>query len=526
MNKRLLNNALLLVVMALLITSCKSKSGANYNSYISANNELYLSIDSEQLVTKSNFKNQLSSAEQTIINGMLLATIRQELFDIVEPIINNPYESGIDFSKKTHITVPSLVEAQNNQINLSIYSAVKNRKKLDNLITAFINLDNSIERTSVKDFTVVAIDKYSPVYLLYNEVACIITTVTEDNLKDFLSPAKPISEVKELAEAINDNSDLSMVYNIKSLLETNNFRNNPIIGALKNTAYGELLDDSFQQLTINFNKGDISFNQNILNNNKEVFNKFDVTTKVKHNHTPFIKKDPIIYSSMGIDGVKLYNLLEEIFSALPEQAQIDKEFTDIASKVLSSIYGDMTFIFSGLEINFFTPKIDASLLIDTKDKTLFSTIEELLTTKNLGLRLNKENDNLLLIGDQSFSMYIGYTDEFTYFTTDKAYAKNPTAKVDENISLSRYYEQSRSKNNYFVLDLDKLLKIPFIQMGMSSVAELKQESIKNLINELDYIEGYTKKDKNNESKIILKEKNTNSLELITNTLMEFAREQM
>ena len=527
MNKRLFNNTLLVVVMALVITSCKSKSEANYNSYISANNELYLSINSEQLVTKSSFNNYLRSSEKSMIDGTLLAILRKEVFDIVQPITDDPYKMGIDFSKKTHITIPSLADFDNNQFNVSIYSAVKSKKKLDAFISSLLELDNSIETSSINDFTIVPIDKYSPVYLLYNEAACIITTVAEDNLKNLIAPAQPITEAKELVEAINDNSDLSTIMNFELLLKNERFKNDPIISIMmKNTSYADLIKDSFQQLSLNFNKGDISINQKMLNYNKEAFNKFDVTLKNKQNHTPLIKKDPILYSSMGMDGAKLSNLVNDFWAVLPGYAERDNVFKDITSKILASIHGDLTFVFSDLEINFFTPKIDASLLVDAKDKTLFTTIEELLTSQNTGLRLNKENDNLLLIGDQTFSMYIGYTDEFTYFTTDKAYAENPTAKIDENISLSRYYEQSKKEENYFVLDLDKLLKIPFIQMSMSTVPELKQESIKQLIDELDYIEGYTKKDRNNEFKIVLKDKNINSLELITKTLIEYTREQM
>ena len=526
MRKLISFNTLALAIFAILLASCKSSTYADYTTYISADNDVYISVNSQELINKANFRKQLSSSEVAMMNAMVLGVVGQNAYDTIEPIMENPAECGIDLTKTIHFTIPQ-IEDFNNNTEFAIYATIKDINKFDSLIKTINEFGkDNVKNTELKEFKLTTLSEQNSLFILYNKTTLIITN-TKNQLSTFIQPENSVAEEKDLAKALNSNYDIGLIYDKKSLERLSS----PMIGdLLKSNLFSHYSGRLFEQATISFNNGSIDMVQKVVSTDKEVLealDKINFTKKPKGSHSQFIKKDPLIYALIALNGKDVYDYINSSAFPLLEKFKLDDETMQIAQEISSSIDGDISLTISDIVLNFFTPKPELTLYIDTKDKELFNQINKLINDNIRAPNFyKKENENLAYFGSSKFSLYLGCTDDFIFLTTQKEVALAPEAKPEENLTKSRFYSNSKGKESVMVLDIDKIIKLPFVQLGINSIPQYKIPSVKEFIDNIDYAEFYSTRNEESTASLRFKQSKVNSLELITKLVIDLAKSNL
>jgi len=129
----------------------------------------------------------------------------------------------------------------------------------------------------------------------------------------------------------------------------------------------------------------------------------------------------------------------------------------------------------------------------------------------------------LTLSERGFTMYLGTENDRLFLTSNAELAKNPSKDVAPNIKESRYYTRSKDGYSYLSLDIQAILAIPIVQMGMSNLRGLQNADVKNFIMDLDYLDAKNNTPLASSTSLVFKSQEENSLKLLTKLLVQLTK---
>lgn len=511
--------SLLLFLSIGLLSSCTETK--KYESLVPVtDNDIILSVNLEQLLTKSDIKNQISEEEY---KGFLFNIIKnsnnQKTADLVTSIIKDPSNSGIDISKNIY-SLFSINEKtyKDGPEYFKMTFAVKDINKVEKLI-------NSTEATKLEDIQGFKHFNNGIIDILLNENICII--FFSDNDKQYLptlaNPEVTLADTKYF-KTFEKKNDFCLSMNLLMLNEISQSPMNSLFKNFTNSFYKDFEEPVYQTATINFEKGRIHINQEIISSNehdlKIITENSKIYNKISHSYSHLVNEDPLFFFNMGINGEALYSYINKYFL---QETTISNENKDLLKKIIPSINGDVTAVISNIDLNLFKMSAEFSVFVPTNDITIYNDIINDIKEQSTADHIIEETESYTLFQVSNISFYLGKASNFLYLTTNEAIAKDPTINITPSIKESRYYDNSNNSLAYTVFDLQKLIAMPLIQMGIASSPITQKAPIKNFLENINYLDAKSSDGLHGEAQLTFKNKEDNSLKVITLVLLELSR---
>lgn len=493
------------ILLVASMISCE-KTGKDYQQVIPANAAGVIAIKAKQIAEKADMNEGTKAQIINILKGGLKANNTEKL----DAILKDPEASGISMSD------PLLVFGTIENKQIGLVAKVKSQTKLNDL---FVLLQSEgIASTPEKkgDYSEVIIND---IVFTYNEHSLLLLTANNNLAEAQQQAAIYMAQGKEQSivsneifrKTIGDGSDFNAFMSMEAsqtFLKNLNISKMPIV-------YTGLPDSvtcskMYIITSLNFEKGNIQFKVNYDSNDKDALKKYKEYCDIVHKQNDtFLNRFPastLLYTGCNADWEKVYKYLEPNLKNLPfDQASINIE------KLFNSMGGNLS---SGIT-NVGLMNIPSFLFYaDVKDNYPLTFILELLTKNNVPHVPNGENAWKINIPMMNLNFYLGIKNNQFYFTNDESkYAQIDQPATDP---LGNSPQGRNLKGNYscFFLNISQIMQIPmldmvFLQMGAQG------NIVKNALNGCDYLEMTVPTPTNQITNFYLKDKNQNSLKVIT-----------
>lgn len=500
-----------------IFASCSSKKSI-YETLIPVNEKsLVASIKLNQVLTKSDIKTLLPEDTRA---QLLYGAIQEEgLQNFVTDLINDAAKTGLNCDNNTYVV---LSQTQPNEFDLGVYLSVDDLSKLDKYIAS--NSMYEVQSQKVGNYShAVANVSGLTLNVLYNKD--IFMLIAGDDLKSKTESSKTLTAYK-WSDSFNNSDDFTLVAQSNFIQNISQFFTSLIPGSPTNNLSGmpNLPDGLYQTFSLNFEKGQVVNDQKMIAESAEAQKFIDagaaVFGKSSDKFISNIAVDPFMYLNMSVHGDKMLSYLDMILPGTLSAEKLGEENYDKLKEGLDGVNGEFAFAVSDININFLKPSVDFSIFCEAKP-SLYPFLVKLIKESNYGMSaIQFETENILTLSEPAFTVYLVNAGDHIIITTDQALSENPSMKMESDFSKSRYYTK-QAEQFYFVLDIQKILNIPMVQMALSSLSTDKYPGVADFISTLDYCESSGTATAT-QSKVVLKNKEDNSLKLITALLKSLA----
>lgn len=520
-------HSLVLLLCIGVLTSCSETK--EYESLISINeNNMVVSINLEQLLTKSDIKNQITPEDQTEFINNITYGLEEDSKQLLKSVIDNPGNSGLNIKNRLYLAISyEGHEIESSQV--SLFASVEDQSKLENLFKTLEKETEDVTQSEIDGFKSLAFNE-NEFHILYNKQIMIATTIKpeSDEFKKLTQPEKTLNSYNYY-KGIKSTDDLALAFSIKNLSQLNKqLTVNPASLAFTDSFYDKLDSRVFQVLSLNFEKGKIDLNQSIFAEEGADMTIFkegeEILKKASGEFANHVGKDPLFFMNLGIDGTKLMTFVDKYFMTDEETRESIKDDFAQVKEYMNLVNGDITLALNSIDFNFISPSADFSVFCSTKGNTLYTKIVEWIKEKpSSSTAIVEETENLLTLSERGFTMYLGTENDRLFLTSNAELAKNPSKDVAPNIKESRYYTRSKDGYSYLSLDIQAILAIPIVQMGMSNLRGLQNADVKNFIMDLDYLDAKNNTPLASSTSLVFKSQEENSLKLLTKLLVQLTK---
>ena len=500
-----------------VFASCSSKKSI-YETLIPVNEKsLVAGIKLNQVLTKSDIKTLLPEDTRA---QLLYGAIQEEgLRNFVADLINDAGKTGLNCDNNTYVV---LSQTQTDDFDLGIYLSVDDLSKLNKYIASNSMYELQSEKVGNYNHAVANVSG-QPLNVLYNKDIFMLTS--SDDLKSKTESSKTLTAYK-WSDSFNNSDDFTLVAQSNFIQNISQFFTTLIAGYPTNNLSGmvNLPDGLYQSFNLNFEKGQVVYSQKMLSESAEAQKILDASAAVfgksSDKFVSNIAADPFMYINTSVHGDKILSYLEMVLPGILSADKLGEDSLDKLKEGLDGVDGEFTFAVSDVNINFLKPSVDFSVFCEAKP-SLYPFLVKLIKESNYGMSaIQFETENILTLSERGFTVYLVNAGDHIILTTDQALSENPSMKMESDFSKSRYYNK-QSEEMFIVLDIQKILNIPMVQMALSSLSTDKYPGVADFISTLDYGEASGTATAT-QTKIVLKNKEDNSLKLITALLKSLA----
>lgn len=503
--KKTLFQFVALILLVASMTSCE-KTGKDYQQVIPANATGVIAIKAKQIAEKADMNEGTKAQIINVLKGGLKASNTEKL----EEVLKNPEASGISMSD------PLLVFGIAESKQFGLAAKVKSQTKLNDLFSLLQSEGIASTPEKKGDYSEVIINN---IVFTYDEHSLLLL-VANNNLAEaqqaaaiYMAQGKEQSIVSNemFRKTISGDTDLKSFMSVgasQTLLKNLNTSKMPV--TYTNLPDSVTCSKMYIITSLNFEKGNIQFKVDYDSNDKDALKKYKEYCDMLHKQGDiFLNRFPastLLYTGCNTDWEKVYKYLEPNLKNLPfDQASMDIE------KLFNSIGGNIS-----LGVTNVSPIGFPSILFyaDVKDNYPLTFIQEQLAKNKVPLVPNGENAWKINIPMMNLNMYLGIKNNQFYFTNDE----NKYAQIDQPATdpLGNSPQGRNLKESYscFYLNISQIMQIPmlntvFMQMGAQG------NVVKNALNGCDYLETTMPTPTNQITNFYLKDKNQNSLKVIT-----------
>lgn len=502
MKKNNLFNLLAIAIVTFLLTAC-GKDSYNYSKEVYAqSNDIVLEVAVEQIIQKANLSNTQKE--------LLFKDAGKDLADMVKMIMN-PGQMGIDLKSKAYFVV-------NESIQITHFALNDSQKFEQEISKSAQDMNLEIEKKTEGEFKVITIDDITLIF--NNKRAAILETsyANDDLIKTIINPQENNLDNYPYSKELNqEGNDFFVTCNYQSINElSREFADvvNPNVH-LDDTLGKDFLENTYISFKLTFEKGEINVSYQYLFKNDEVKTKYDqlfTAGKITNTYNDFIAKSPVFLFYVNMLGEKAYanptlQSALETYSGISSSSE--KEALNILGDIIKNMNGDLLFTINNVEINMIAPKVNYTTILTGNTEALYSSILKLL---DLGrIKYTQISDNKVSLNIPGFSSYISFNDEFVSISDTEEITKEAN-----NVTGARYYNEKEQTYGYSTLDINKITSDPTIQQMLMM---LGAENAK-IINQLDYLKLNIPSQYNGNVKLTIKNKESNTLELLSKMLIK------
>ena len=488
-------------------------------------------FDANQVLVKSGLKAELTQ--------MLRSQLQAEgAPGFVLELVNDFRNTGVDVEAPMYLFA-KFVDSKN--IFVSFVAKTYNKNVLDKLLN--LASQGTIEKSVVSGCTVVPVE--DGLVLAYNDTAVVLGGIipVEESYVDYNVTPYLVEALQSAANGKGGaalpgyaGSDAAICLNMASLVDmikpqilkeaTGRF-NSDIAYAL------EMLDKSRNgkiDLALNFANG--SINLDFKTSNFPKVEGFQMPVCSNQNLDK-VSADALLVANLPLNGGEYVKAFTALLEQNPSYKQMLNQVLaesgagaisadmviNLVSPLLSSVNGDITVAVNGVMPTnndyAFTADLDACAMVNVTNSSIMSAVEMSGFTNDSSV-VNLGNSNYRIKVD-GVDVYFGQKDNLLYASTPVVVTpKYPSA------TAASWYPAVQGSHAYVVANLSSLLSIPQVKQEVQQevIAECGAAgySVMQLVNSLDYLLLTAPTQESLNLRLVLKNKNENSLKQVVDAV--------
>lgn len=457
--------ALVLIVSVSFLAACSSKkvmtgSNKSYEALIPVEeNAIVFAVNISQLMGKIGDKNRAEISENLSISAASqpAEVIAKEFFD-------DPSQTGLDLTKNIYLVSNKGFDIDNLSMGGAFYIAMKDINQFEKFLATYANIEK-MRSQRVGSFTYYSFG--DDIHIYYNNQILVASEIALD-IDAELKNKTSLFDSKFYKE-LGVSNDLALVYNgdfLLKLMEIYSRGNGGVLDSLSDS----LVSDTHGCVTLNFEDGEIVFATTYYenpNSDNLISQSLGMLKNPSLSLAEKVKANPYFYLLTAIKGKETFSyLLDLIRKTAPETLVDQEELLGNAESFFNYIDGDVLFYIGETTFNMFSGSVqaDASLLIEGKAAEMFAVFNKTMGTE----LLTAMNPNQILIPIEGINVYIGYHKDLFYITSNKEFAENVELKLEDNLSLSRYFKKDSKYLYQSAIDVEAILVNPLVQIVLNS----------------------------------------------------------
>ena len=458
------------------------------------NTDLVVELDINSLLNKSQVLDN-STKEGNLLSFLDLSKSSSA---IIASLLDS--KGPLDYTSKAYFILFNDLKSDN---AVSLHIAVKNYKQLVELI-------DELKPTVIQSSDYKIINLRANMFILFNKEQFILTDNIDkasDTFKSLLFPENTLHKSEFKKEINKKKNDIVILANNLDKLPLNKSK----LPFLKFGLEQKHLANIQYIININFEQGKLNVQSELSCKDRQTqkaLEEFSYSNRVKNKLINYISPDSK-FVGYGAPNKKQISKILEMDISKPYKSILE----DLAS-ILEKTQGDIAIVLEDVSLNGFLPSVNFNTLIQTDDKGILKSIEELFIKYNIQSKIITNNLYSAVIGNV-FTIYYGIEKDLAFITTSQSFAKRPLKK-NPNIKSSRYYK-GKQNFGFLVLDVNEITNIPFVaDMLHQKLNKREIEVVKNL----DYIKIEQQSPFKSNIDISFIDKNTNSLFYIIHKIID------
>ncbi|KAA6348282.1 hypothetical protein EZS27_004269 [termite gut metagenome] len=498
--KMIYRNLLLIVFTATIMMSCKDKlSSIPYTNVIPADASIVVSFHLKATWDKIGL-NENGDVKRKLV-GILKEGISRESFDLLEKIVEDPAESGID------IEAPFYAFNQKIDDVWGIAIKVGNENKLRALLDVMASEGTVTPVEKRNGYSYVRFENSHTVCAFNEGVVLAIHSDGDDYTgTDSLMLQKEensISVSPVFKNMLTKKGEIKLMITLKKLFPDEFFTSDDQkeVAVLSN---------------LSFENGKISLQVESYTKNEKLKTWLEI---YKPQEFSFIEKFPIstlAYLTLHLDGEKLVAFIRE-------NEEMHDSFLSFADPETLKMYEEfIRFIDGDLSVGLLDVSINSSFVAYAKVKDNRLALQ---TFCNVIDKLGGE-ETITSIGNDTYayklngqSIYFGVKDKQLYATNDKKISDNITQKINgKTLKDAEFALNMKGTSSYIVINIENIFNLPMVKF-LTLGREGMYGAYMDVASSISYLE-ITGKSSKGEINLCFKDEKTNALKQIANILKQ------
>ena len=479
-----------LIVLITLLASCGQKY--SYTDIIPKDASMVISVDFEQLYLKSNIdKTENGKKLKAQLDHILKDFFSNLNEEDVNALIQNPNQSGLDFTEKGYIFVGRESKTY------GLVFKVSDKKK----ILKFDLPENNISFKKEQDFYTCVSDNF---IIVFDNTAFLVLSSNYPVDESLLQYAFSLMEENKEKETPIEMKSLFEKENDLSAYIDMNFIPNGALASARMGLSGDLLLKDLKFITsANIEKGKIDLILDNITDNPSLVDLFEKYSKVfspmSDKFLDMFPSSTLMYGGTHLNGSALHQLLQE--NPAISYALTNSDFPLDMNRVLSSIQGDLTVGIHSINNKSF------SLYAEVTDSFMEESLNELQTfvaSAHGMAAVQKVKENLYLFqAYPDMRIWFGSYRNVFFMTNNSYCASNFGEPYKASLKQKQWAKNVHGNAISAAFDVGKLLKdadvSPFNETAMA-------------LYPFEYINFYAKEWNQFRFELVTKDKERNILE--------------
>ena len=512
--RKLSRIALCIVSLFLAIGCTKNKE---YTNVIPSDASFVTSINLKSLIDKSGIANK----ENNEIKQKMMDALKNELsastYQQIAKIIQSPNESGINISSPIYLFTSPTFTSPMLVAKISDEDALKNSLKM---------LEQEQMAQPVKEAKGYNYTTINGRFLAYNHSAIILSFAKNDQSQDIAALFEQPIESSAVQTKIYQKAmqagkeDIKCYANMAAL--PSEYTKQMHLTLPPNVQ----LKDVLAIVTLNFENGKIVLTTENYTENEELktFYKKEqaIVMTTSGAFDKYFPANSLFYVTAAFQGEKILQLFQEISKNDAELQNLLKSIQNATAKeIVNEIDGDVAVGITNIQNNL--PTFIAYAKV--KSATALDNFYKKSQNLNLGQgRILKLSENeyvykMSVLNVDVFSIYFGVKDNIMYATNNEdVYKKFPLEEKD-NIQNAPYGSDMRNTNAFIAINIEAILAQPIVANALNNSGP-QAALYKQLASELSYLSIGSSADGKGIINLSLKDKQTNALQQIIDTIRQ------
>ena len=478
MKTKLILPLVAVAVVAVAVAAFVFKGTSKHLTVIPDNPACLIKVDAGNLIDDSDILNN------TYVKNMsqVVTTQLPEMYkELLEDVMVNPNMSGIDFDEPV---VFAVINNHRFMVTAAIENATKLKENLDLFAIAGVKtteIDGITFIETREDECCIAFDNDMMILLADNDEA------TKMDLMQYFNYEGPRAvDNAKYDTFFDEDDDFAMLYDVNGIMEVVEGMRIMRFDDSMMAMYSEMLKDICFQVDLNFEKGEVAAEFEIIGTNEymDIFKEFWKESSKKH--LKYIPGDAIVVSANAMN-------LEGISRLIPSGVDMDGLLSAVGldSSVFQSLSGDFTIAVLPIDVTSKRKEPQFFAAIDCSDRRIFDLIISELGAgfTNVGndvyaLHTNKRSDYSYYNGyttyDDGYDHYLMYKDNTIFVMPENLYN---TLKSGDGISA----HANNFADNRLVAKITNGAVVDFSNLQSALVASDELSSEESAVfNLLDY----------------------------------------
>lgn len=506
--KKLYNVAALIGLM--LLAACSPKT--EYTHALPKDASVVVGLELDEMAEKAGLSGEPGKKVVDKLTALMKSGLKGDASRLAERIINRPSESGLSFDEKVYLFATPHANA------FALVAKVEDEGKLETLMDV---LRKEQICTPLREESGCRWTQLGQALCAFNNGTFLLmqnSTGDASNIKGTLlslmrqKEGEGFSALPEFARVQAGGNDIASVVSLSAMPHR-------LTAQLRMGLSADIrLEDIKYLITANFEPGRVVIDSESLVRNPKVLSFFDTMDKViqpiEGKFLDFYPANTMLWASGHIKGKELYDMLCQN----PTIRQV------LANPLLPV---DVEYIFSSVEGDFAIG--NASMLTgeyllyaDVTNTGFLSTFEDLrplLALTRGQITLNKTAENQYVLGTYLGNFWFGVKDNRLYVTNSRTLAEEAGRTFGASLGVKPWSANVKENRLYASANLSALTEAMGKYQSLV-LTENKQADmvLKVLLDQCDYLVTGMPDWRNARVELVLKDRHTNLLQLIVNTL--------